>query len=264
MPRFAANLSTMFCELPFLDRFDAARRAGFDAVEVQEPYEYPALDVKNALQQAGLTLELINAPGEIGQMADGMGAAAVPGCERVVRDSIEQAIAYAMTVGAPRIHVMSGVKPDDVDLNTCFRTLAENLSAASTDAGRHNITLVIEPINTRDVPGYILSRQLQARAVVQQVAHNNVRIQFDFYHCQIMDGDLCHWFTQQLPWIGHVQFSNNPGRHEPGTGEINFAHVFDHIDAEGYNGPVGAEYNPAGETFSGLAWFEKYRVDRSC
>jgi len=258
MPRFAANLSTMFGELPFLERFAAARAAGFAAVEMQEPYDTPADRVKAALDAEGLEIVLTNVPG--GNKAAGdSGLAALPGRERDFAVTMETALAYAAVTGCPRLHVMSGNLPGGASINDCEDVLVSNLKMCARQAAAQGVTLLIEPINTRDAPAYILNRQSQARRIVEAVAEPNVRIQFDFYHCQIMEGDLTGHFTDQLPLIGHVQVSDNPGRHEPGTGEINYPYIFKLIDQSGYDGWVGAEYRPKGETVKGLGWFEATR-----
>jgi len=255
MPRFSANISTMFGELPFLERFAAVRAAGFDAVEMQEPYDFLAEQVKAAIDAAGLELVLTNVPGGNKEAGDS-GLAALLGRERDFAVSMETALAYAAVTGSPRLHVMSGNLPAGSNINDCEEILVSNLKMCARPAAAQGVTLLIEPINTQDAPGYIMSRQSQARRIVEAVAEDNVRIQFDFYHCQIMEGNLVHHFTEQLPLIGHVQISDNPGRHEPGTGEINYPFIFEMIDASGYDGWVGAEYRPKGETIEGLGWFE--------
>ena len=249
MPRFAANLSTMFTEVPLRERFEVAARAGFEAVEVQEPYEVPAEFVKATLDHTDLELVLINVPG------GDTGLAALPGSEDAFVASLGTAFDYATITGATRLHVMSGIRPPDIALEACEEVLTRNLKQASVQAASLGITLLIEPINVRDVPGYILSRQEQARRIVDAVDRENVRIQFDFYHCQVTHGDLTRHFTEQLPLIEHVQISDSPGRHEPGTGEINYSYIFELIDRSGYDGWVGAEYGPAGNTLDSLDWF---------
>ncbi len=254
MPRFAANLSTMFTELPLVERFDAARRAGFRAVEIQDPEGTPAASMKAALDRSGLELVLVNVPG--GEA----GLAALPGSEDDFRGALGEALDHAAVTGAGHLHVMSGIRPAGTALEACEEVLMRNLEEASGMAAGSGLTLLVEPINERDVPGYILSRQEQARRIVEAVARENVRIQFDFYHCQVAQGDLTRHFTEQLPLIAHLQVSDNPGRHEPGSGEINYAHVFELIDRSGYDGWVGAEYSPAGGTVEGLAWFAPWRA----
>ncbi len=253
MPRFAANLSTMFTEAPLRERFVLAANAGFEAVEIQEPYDLPAETVARALKECGLDLVLVNAPG--GEA----GLAGIPGAESEFDDCLKLALDYATVTGTGLVHVLSGILPPATALEACEEVLVHNLRRASAEASSRGITLLIEPINGYDVPGYILTRQNQARRVVEAVDRANVRIQFDFYHCQVSEGDLSRHFTEQLPLIGHVQISDNPGRHEPGTGEINHDWIFDLIDRNGYRGWVGAEYTPAGSTQEGLGWFAPWR-----
>lgn len=258
MPRFAANLSTMFTELPFPERFAAAAAAGFAAVELQEACDRPAREVAVALRAAGLDLVLANAPGG----ADGNGLAALPGRESEFEDVMAKALAWAAAAGAPRLHVMAGLQPADRSRGACEATLTANLRRAAPAAAAHGVALLVEAINSRDLPGYVLRRQRQARRVVEAVGRDNVSIQFDFYHCQVMEGDLARRFGALLPLIGHVQISDNPGRHEPGSGEIAWPRLFDAIDRAGYRGWVGAEYHPAGTTWEGLGWFQPYRASQ--
>ena len=253
MPRFAANLSTMFTEAPLGERFALAADAGFEAVEIQEPYDLPAATVARTLKECGLELVLVNAPG--GEA----GLAGIPGAESEFGDCLKMALDYAAVTGTGLVHVLSGILPPATALEDCEKVLVDNLRQASAEASSRGITLLVEPINGNDVPGYILTRQNQARCVVEAVDRTNVKIQFDFYHCQVSEGDLSRHFMEQLPLIGHVQISNNPGRHEPGTGEINHDWIFDLIDRSGYRGWVGAEYTPAVTTQKGLGWFEPWR-----
>ena len=253
MPRFAANLSTMFTEVPLRERFALAADAGFEAVEIQEPYDLPAETVAGALKESALDLVLVNAPG--GEA----GLAGIPGAESEFGDCLKVALDYAAVTGTGLVHVLSGILPSATALEACEEVLVNNLRQASVEASILGITLLIEPINERDVPGYILTRQNQARRVVEAVDQENVRIQFDFYHCQVSEGDLSRHFTEQLPLIGHVQISDNPGRHEPGTGEISHDWIFGLIDRSGYRGWVGAEYTPAGITQEGLGWYAPWR-----
>ncbi len=257
MPRFAANLSTMFTEAPLRERFALAAEAGFDAVEIQEPYDLPAATVAGLLTECHLDLVLVNAPG--GEA----GLAGIPGSRSAFDTNLTVALDYAAATGTRLVHVLSGVLPPGSTLAACESMLIDNLRQASTEAASRDITLLIEPINERDVPGYILTRQDQARRVVSAVNRANVRIQFDFYHCQVAEGDLSRHFSEQLPLIGHIQVSDNPGRHEPGTGEINHDWVFDLVDRSGYSGWVGAEYTPAGTTGQSLGWFAPWRRRRA-
>lgn len=253
MPRFAANLSTMFTEVPLRERFALAADAGFEAVEIQEPYDLPAETVASALKECGLDLVLVNTPG--GEA----GLAGIPGAESEFDDCLKVALDYATVTGTGLVHVLSGILPPGTSLEACHEVLVDNLRRASAEASSLGITLLVEPINGHDVPGYILTRQDQARCVVKAVDRANVKIQFDFYHCQVSEGDISRHFTEQLPLIGHVQVSDNPGRHEPGTGEIDHDWIFGLIDRSEYRGWVGAEYTPAATTHEGLGWFAPWR-----
>ncbi len=243
----------MFTEVPLGERFALAAEAGFEAVEIQEPYDLPAATVARALKECGLDLVLVNAPG--GEA----GLAGIPGAESEFADAMKVALDYVARTDTGLVHVLSGVLPPATARDACEEVLVDNLRKASAEASCRGVTLLVEPINERDVPGYILTRQSQARRVVRAVDRTNVRIQFDFYHCQVSEGDVSRHFTEQLPWIGHVQISDNPGRHEPGTGEINHDWIFDLVDRSGYRGWVGAEYTPAGTTQEGLGWFAPWR-----
>lgn len=259
MPRFAANLSLLFTELPFLDRIAAAARAGFTGVEVQFPYDHPASDIAAALDRAGVPLVLHNLPA--GDWARGdRGLACHPGREDEFRAGVATAVAYARTLGCRRLNCLAGIVPPGVDAATAKATLVANLRFAAEVVARADMTLLVEPINTRDMPGFFLSRSDAALAVMDAVDAPNLRLQYDVYHMQIMEGDLARTLERLLPRIGHIQIADNPGRHEPGTGELNWSFLFRHLDAIGYDGWVGAEYRPATTTDAGLGWLRAARM----
>jgi hydroxypyruvate isomerase len=260
MPRFAANISTMFTEQPLAERPAAAAAAGFQAVECQFPYEVPAEAMKAALDQAGLLLVLINTPAgdfEAGER----GLAALPGREDEFKAALDQAIAYAEATGCRKIHVMAGIQPENVALEDCFETFERNLRhAAERAAGAELDMLLIEPINDRDIPGYVLGRPEKAAELIERIGSEKLRLQYDFYHTQIMRGDLVKGLELYLPIIGHVQFAGVPERQEPDIGELNHDYLFQALDRLGYDGWVGAEYFPAGRTEDGLGWALRYGI----
>lgn len=255
MPRFSANLSFLFTELPFLDRFDAAARAGFQAVEFTNAYDHNADDVAHAARAAGVRTVLTNLPP--GEFDDGsIGLAAVPGRESEFAEALELALGYAGALDCPRLHATTGGVPDGMTLEACEAVFVANLTMATARAAKHGRDIMIEPINWIDVPGYVLSYQDQARRIIELVGADNLRLQFDAYHCQIMEGDLARNIERHLPLIGHVQISDNPGRHEPGTGEINFPFLIRHMVQLGYAGWIGCEYRPLCGTVEGLGWMQ--------
>jgi len=256
MPRLAANLGHLFTERPLIERLGAAAAAGFTAVELQFPYSVPASAVKSELDRHGLTQLGINtAPGREGEF----GLAAQPGRERDWDVVFKQALEYVVSIGGRAIHCMTGVVPPE-QRPAAETVFIKNLTRAAEAAARANITLLIEPINVRDRPGYFLSRVEHAADIVAKVGAPNVRIQFDFYHVQIMSGDLIRRFEKFLPVIGHVQVASVPARHEPDEGEINYPAIFDAIDRSGYAGWVGCEYKPRTRTEDGLGWAKRYGV----
>jgi hydroxypyruvate isomerase len=262
MPQFAANLSLLYTERPFLDRFAAAAADGFRAVEYLFPYEHPPEALAERLRAHGLTQALFNLPP--GDWAAGeRGMACHPGREAECAASVQTALRYALTTGCQRLHAMAGLAPVGVDADTRQRTYVANLKAAARVLAPHGITLLIEPINTRDMPGYHLNLQQQAHDTVAAVGEPNVRVQMDFYHCQIMEGDLTRRLERHLAGVGHIQIASVPDRHEPDGGEVAYAHLFARLDALGYRGFVGCEYRPrasgAGGTSAGLGWFAPWR-----
>jgi hydroxypyruvate isomerase len=261
MPRFAANLSTMYTEHAFLDRFEAAARDGFDAVECQFPYEYPAAELATRLRDHGQRKVLINMPP--GDWAAGdRGLACLPGRERDFRAGVARALDYAGELGCTRVHLMAGRAPPEADRARLRRTFLENLAWAARRAGGQGVDVLIEPINTRDVPDYFLNRQDEAHAALTEVGAANLLVQMDLYHCQIVEGDLSTKLRRYLPTgrVGHLQIAGVPQRHEPDIGELNCAYLFELIDELGFDGWVGCEYRPRGATSAGLGWLRRARA----
>ncbi len=256
MPRFAANVSTMFPDLPVADRFRAARELGFSAVEFLFPYAHSAAEIKAWLGDAEMRMILLNTP--LGDVAKGeRGLAAVPGREADFRVDFDRALEYAVHIGVPMIHVMAGVV-DESQRKRASATLTENVRAAADRAAGHGIDILLEPLNTEDTPGYFLTRTRETREVIQAANRDNVRLQFDFYHRQIMEGNLGRRLAENLDVIGHIQFSSVPGRHEPQHGEINMDYLFAACDRLGYRGWVGCEYRPKTTVCEGLTWGAAY------
>lgn len=261
MPRFSANLSMLFGEFDFLDRFDAAARAGFDAVEYIGPYEYPPETIAERLKRNGLEQALFNLP--LGDWAAGeRGIAILPDRVEEFRAGVDVAIRYATALGCGQVNCIAGVAPAGVPTAALEEVFVENLRYAAERLGRAGIRLLVEPINTREIPGFFLTTSGQALAIIDRVGANNLFLQYDIYHMQVMEGDLARTIEVNLPRIAHIQVADNPGRHEPGTGEINFPFLFDHLDRIGYRGFVGAEYRPATTTEAGLGWFSPHARER--
>ena len=259
MPRFSANLGFLFPELPFLDRFAAAARAGFAAVEYASPYEYPAAELRSRLNDNGLEQVLINSPA--GDRAKGeRGFACLPGRVETFRDGLRQALDYAVALDCKRIHVMAGAPAADVPHDMAAAVYAANLAWAGELGLAAGVKLVIEPLNPRDAPGYFLRTQEQGAAIATAIGRDRLGLQFDIYHCQIAQGDVTTRLAALLPAVDHMQLADVPGRHEPGTGEIGWEFVFRRIDELGYAGWVGCEYQPLGDTVAGLAWRRRYGV----
>jgi hydroxypyruvate isomerase len=258
MPRFAANLSMLFTEVPFLGRFDAAARAGFKAVEVQFPYEAPAAAIRERLVANGLTMVLHNLPA--GDWAAGdRGLACNPARQAEFRAGVPRAIEYATTLGVPQLNCLAGKPGAGVDEATTHRTFVDNVRFAAAECRKAGLRLVMEPINNYDVPGFWLNKTAKALAVIEEAGADNLFVQYDIYHAQRYEGELAATLQQHLAKIGHIQCADNPGRHEPGTGEINFEFLFAHIDRIGYGGWLGAEYKPATTTEAGLGWLEGWQ-----
>jgi len=254
MPKFAANLSMMFNEVPFPERFAAAAAAGFQGVEFLFPYELPAREVARLLADARLDNALFNLPP--GDWAAGeRGLASLPGREADFRASVEVAIEYAVALGTPTLHAMCGLVPAGADRAAHRAVYIANLRHAAREFARHGRTLVIEPINPRDMPGYFLSRQDDAHAIREAVGEPNLKVQMDLYHAQIVEGDLAVKLRRHVADIGHVQIAGVPDRHEPDEGEVNYPYLFRLLDELGYHGWVGCEYRPRGRTEDGLGWW---------
>ena len=263
MPRFAANLSMLYTELDFLDRFAVAAADGFEGVEFLFPYAFAAEQLAERLKQHGLSQVLFNAPPGDWDAGE-RGIACLPGREDEFRDGIERAVSYAQALACPRIHVMAGLVPQGLDRVEARQIYVQNVRHAAQRAGEHGIAIMLEPINGRDMPGYFLSRQDDAHALVAEIGEPNVQVQMDLYHCQIVEGDLAAKIRHWLPTggVGHMQIAGVPERHEPDVGEINYPYLFELIDRLGYAGWIGCEYKPArgavpGGTTDGLGWFRK-------
>ena len=279
MPRFAANLSMMYPDLPFLDRFEAAAKDGFTAVEYLFPYAFAKEELVERLQANNLQQVLFNAPpgGTDAASIDrawnsgDKGITCIPGREDEFRAGVALALDYAQALGCPRIHLMAGLLPEGVSREAAQRTYVANLRWAAAEAARHGRDVLIEPINTRDIPGFFLNRQDQAHALVAEVGASNIKVQMDLYHCQIVEGDVAMKIRQYLPTgrVGHFQVAGVPERHEPDIGEVNYPYLFGVIDEVaaqcGWDGWIGCEYKPKrggqpGGTSAGLGWFGAYRV----
>ena len=262
MPKFAANLTMMFTEVAFPDRFAAAAAAGFSAVEFLFPYDYLPEQVALCLQKNGLKNVLFNLP--CGDWAAGeRGLAALPGREAEFEAGVARAIDYALALGTTRLHMMAGVIPAGVDPASCRATYLANLCFAAGAVAKHGITLMIEPINGRDMPGYFLQTQQQGHELRLASGQPNVKVQMDFYHAQIMEGDLAATLRANLPDIGHVQIAGVPYRNEPDDGEVNYAYLFPLLDELGYEGWVGCEYRPRSCTEDGLSWLDTVNTQGS-
>jgi len=257
MPRFAANLSMMYAEVPFLDRFAACARDGFEAVEFLFPYEHPAAALRERLEANGLRQVLFNTfPGDFAGGERGL--ACLPGRERDFLAGVDQAIGYATALGCPRVHAMAGLVPAGTD-RTALRTVyIANLKDAARRCADAGLDLLIEPINPRDIPGFFLNTQAEAHRIVAEVGAPNLKVQMDLYHCQIVEGDLAMRIRQHLPGVGHIQIAGVPERHEPDIGEINYPYLFALLDSLGYDGWIGCEYRPKAGTSAGLGWLRPW------
>jgi len=263
MPKLAANLSLMYPEIEFLDRFAAAAADGFKAVEYLFPYPYPADELVQRLRRHGLRQVLFN-------MAQGnweageRGIAALPGREADFAAALATALDYAKALGCPRLHCMAGIVPAGVDRAACEATYLANLRRAAPAAAAAGVVLLLEPLNQRDFPGYFLNRNSQARAIIEAVDHPTVRLQFDAYHTQMSEGFLAETLRENFAIVGHIQIAGVPGRNEPDQRqEINYPYLFQRIDELGYDGWIGCEYRPRAGTRAGLAWAAPFGIKAS-
>jgi hydroxypyruvate isomerase len=257
MPRFAANLTMLFNEVPFLDRFERAARAGFDAVEFLFPYAFPAAEIKTRLDAHGLKLVLHNLPAGDWDAGE-RGIACHPDRVAEFRAGVGRAIEYATTLGVPQLNCLAGKAPAGVDDAALRATFVDNLKFAAAELKKAGLKLLIEPINTYDIPGFWLNRTAQAVAILDEVGADNAFVQYDVYHAQRMEGEIAATLEKQRARIAHIQIADNPGRHEPGTGELNWAFLFAHLDRIGYRGWIGCEYKPATTTEAGLGWRQAF------
>jgi hydroxypyruvate isomerase len=258
MPRFAANLSMLFTERPFLERFAAARAAGFGAVEFHFPYEFDRAALAEVVLTSGLEVVLFNLPA--GDWAAGeRGMACHPRRIAEFQNGVGQAIEYARLLGCPRLNCLAGIAPGDIALDKARETLIENLRFAAAVTRHAGIELLLEPINTHDTPGFLVATPRAGLELIAAVGSDNLRLQYDIYHAQVMAGDLARTLEEHLPQIGHIQLADNPGRHEPGSGEINFPFLLRHLDHIGYAGWVGCEYSPSGRSEDSFGWLEPWR-----
>lgn len=256
MPRLAANLSMLFTEVPFLDRFALAAQAGFKAVECQFPYAFPADVVAERLKTHGLRMVMFNLPAGDWDRGE-RGLACLPGREDEFRTGISRAVAYARALRVDRLNCLAGIAPPSGH-RAVRETLVANLTHAARELGAHGMTLLVEPVNPRDVPGFYLTRSRQTLDLIDDVALPNVALQYDVYHMQVTEGDLAYTLSRIVGRVGHIQIADPPARNEPGTGEVNFDFLLDHLDAIGYGGWVGCEFRPRAGTQSGLAWAGKW------
>ncbi|MBS1873016.1 MAG: hydroxypyruvate isomerase family protein [Acidobacteria bacterium] len=254
MPKFAANLSMMFNEVPFLDRFEAAAGTGFKGVEFLFPYEFPPEAIEEKLRRYGIEIVLFNMPP--GNWAAGeRGITSIPGREEEFREGVEKALLYATRLGVPRLHAMAGIPPATADRAACRETLIANLRYAAEQLATHGITLLLEAINSRDMPGFFVNTQAESFDIVSTVGAPNLKMQMDLYHMQVMEGDLAKKLEKYASLCGHIQIAGAPERNEPDTGEIRYEYLYKKLDAMGYAGWLGCEYRPAAKTVDGLGWF---------
>ena len=256
MAKFAANLSMLFTELPFLDRFEAAAKAGFKAVEFLFPYAWTAEEIKQRLDDHGLTLVLHNLPAGDWDAGE-RGIACHPDRVEEFRAGVVKAIAYAKVLGVGQLNCLAGKAPAGVSDPLLHQTLVDNLKFAASALQAAGLRLLIEPINSFDIPGFYLNFTSQALSILDEVGADNAFVQYDIYHAQRMEGELAATMQKHLARIGHIQLADNPGRNEPGTGEINYPFLFKHLERIGYSGWIGCEYKPATTTEAGLGWLQQ-------
>jgi hydroxypyruvate isomerase len=257
MPKFAANLTMLFTEVPFLERFAAAASSGFAAVELLFPYDFEKATLAELLKKHRLALVLHNLPAGDWSRGD-RGIACQPDRVEEFRQGVPRAIDYATALGCPKVNCLAGVLPSGVSAEAAKETLVANLRYAAPRLADAGLDLLLEPVNSRDIPGFFIDRTAPALDVIAEVGANNLKLQYDIYHAQVMEGDLARTIEREFHRIGHIQLADNPGRHEPGTGEINFSFLFHRIDELGYAGWIGCEYKPRTTTTAGLSWLEAY------
>ncbi len=257
MLKLAANLLMLFTDAGFLERFAAAAAGGFRAVEYQYPYDWPAQEIAARVRDAGVQVVLHNMPRGDPERGE-HGTACLPGRESQFRADLEGAIEYARAAGCPRLHCMAGVAPPGIDRAKLHVTYVSNLKYAARRLEEEGMQLMIEPLSARTIAGCFLTGSSQAVQVLDEVGAGNAFLQYDLFHMQIMEGNLAETLERLLPRIGHIQLADVPGRHEPGTGELNFDFLLRHIDRIGYSGWIGCEYNPLGDTVEGLKWAKPY------
>jgi hydroxypyruvate isomerase len=258
MPRLCANLKWLFTEEAFLDRFDAAARAGFRAVEYASPYEYSARELRNRLKATGLTQVLINTPTGDPESGGGSGFACIPGRQHEFRDGMVKALEYATELDCKLVHVMAGIQPTAVTRDAAFATYMVNLAWAADLASREGIRIVLEAVNQRSAPGFFLQSQEQSASIVEALGRDRLGIEFDVFHCHVAQGDVTRRLEALMP-IDHIQIADSPNRSEPGTGEIAWDYIFARVDL-GYQGWVGCEYHPLKDTIGGLQWRRRFGV----
>jgi hydroxypyruvate isomerase len=258
MPQFAANLTMLFNEVPFIDRFRLAANAGFKGVEFLFPYAYSATDLKTQLDQNQLTLVLHNLPAGDWDAGE-RGIACLPDRVQEFQEGVAKAIEYARVLGVPQLNCLAGKAPQGADPKVLHDTFVANLRFAAAELKKANLKLLIEPINTFDIPGFFLSTTGQAIDILSEVASDNLFVQYDIYHAQRMEGELSKTIETNLSKIAHIQLADNPGRNEPGTGEINYRYLFNLLDRLGYKGWIGCEYKPATTTEAGLGWISTHQ-----
>ncbi|MBD8513806.1 hydroxypyruvate isomerase [Photobacterium sp. 2_MG-2023] len=257
MPKLAANLSMLFTEVPFMERFEAAAQAGFRGVEYLFPYAFESDAIKAKLDENGLTQVLFNLPAGDWDAGD-RGIAVDPKRVEEFRAGVPEAIRYAKALNCTQVNCLAGIVPAGVTPGQAEATFVDNLRFAAAELKKAGINLIIEAINTRDIPGFFLNTTQQGLDIIEKVGSDNLELQYDIYHMQIMEGDLATTLSRELGQIRHVQLADNPGRHEPGTGEINYHFMFRHLDEIGYEGWVGCEYKPQTTTAEGLGWLKEF------
>jgi hydroxypyruvate isomerase len=257
MPRFAANLTMLFTELPFLDRFKAAADSGFSAVEFLFPYDFAKNEIAAALNDNGLKLALHNLPA--GNWARGeRGIACHPDRQQEFRVGVEKAIEYAQALDCPQMNCLAGIPPLGVPLEAARGVLIRNLEYAAEKLKAAGIGLLLEPVNSRDIPGFLVDRPSVGLSILSEIGATNLKLQYDIYHAQVMEGDIANTIEREFARIGHIQLADNPGRNEPGTGELNYPYLFRRLDELGYAGWIGCEYKPKTMTTEGLGWVRPY------